>query len=46
LFKTFPVTGHKSFQLRAEFFNALNRAQFALPASALGFRPSAGSAPF
>jgi hypothetical protein len=36
LFKAFPVTEHKSFQLRAEFFNALNHTQFALPAATLG----------
>ena len=36
LFKAFTVTEHKSFQFRAEFFNALNHTQFALPAATLG----------
>ena len=36
LFKAFTVTEHKSFQFRAEFFNALNHSQFALPAATLG----------
>jgi hypothetical protein len=36
LFKVFTVTEHESFQFRAEFFNALNHSQFALPAATLG----------
>jgi hypothetical protein len=36
LFKAFTVTEHKSFQLRAEWFNALNHTQFAAPAATLG----------
>ena len=36
LFKVAKVTEHKSFQFRAEFFNALNHAQFAAPAVTLG----------
>jgi hypothetical protein len=36
LFKAFTITEHKSFQFRAEMFNVLNHAQFALPAATLG----------
>jgi hypothetical protein len=36
LFKAFTITEHKSFQFRAELFNALNHSQFALPAATLG----------
>jgi hypothetical protein len=36
LFKIFTATEHKSFQFRAEFFNALNHSQFAAPSASLG----------
>jgi hypothetical protein len=36
LFKVVKVTERESFQFRAEFFNALNHAQFAAPAVTLG----------
>src|SRR5579872_1581860 len=35
-FKNFPVAEQRSFQFRAEFFNSLNHAQFALPGATLG----------
>jgi hypothetical protein len=36
LFKAFPITEQKSFQFRAELFNALNHTQLAQPAATLG----------
>src|SRR5262249_50296640 len=34
--KNFPVTEHKRFQFRADFFNVLNHPNFALPNGSLG----------
>jgi hypothetical protein len=36
LFKVFKVTEQKTFQFRAEFFNALNHTQFGAPVTILG----------
>jgi hypothetical protein len=36
LFKALTLAEHKDIQFRAEFFNGLNHAQFALPAATLG----------
>lgn len=37
LFKSFPITESKRLEFRSEFFNALNRANFDLPASDIVF---------
>src|SRR5579875_2454540 len=36
VFKNFPVTEHREFQFRSEFFNILNHPQFSVPGTALG----------